>query len=354
MDQGLSDHLLSNALEGIVLTDLEGNIISSNRTTQQILGYSPDELEGQFIGTIFPTKSTLHLLPNLMKLARERSGFAGEILLKGKTPEEVIVRLTVESFPGGDPAYLLFRFLDWREVKSHMEELRETSQLAILGRLTRSVAHEILNPVTAIGAYAKKLAGSLAENSREAGWADQISSNVQVLEYLVRTVQNFVNLPPPRFKLASMGEILEESIENVAHQVRERGIQVTRDVIKKLPRAYLDPDLLLKALTAILLNGIERMPSGGDIVISDHSDNRYYRVMIDDTGPSLKPYQIEDDLSPLHVMRVLRTDLNLAIAKRIVADHGGEMDLTSIDPAGLRVVLTLPLDRRKISRTALT
>lgn len=354
MDLKLTDHLISSAAEGIIATDLEGTILQYNRTSIQMLSYSPGELEGQFIGSIFPPQSTLHLVPNLMRLAREGSGFTGEILLRSRMSEDIIVRLRADCFPEDDPECILFRFLDWREVKGLLQDLRDTSQLAILGQLTRSAAHEILNPITAIGGYARKLGESVANGTREAEWADQITSNVQVLEYLIRTMQNFITLPAPSFQLGSLEKILDESISKVKEQLGSRGIQLTRDGAKEFPRIYIDPDLLGKAFTAVLLNGIERMPNGGTLVISAHSDGQYHRMNVDDTGPSLKPHQIEDDLSPLHVMRALGTDLNLAIANRIIEDHGGDMDLTSTDPSGLRVTLTLPLDRRKISRTILT
>jgi PAS domain S-box-containing protein len=354
MDLELFDHLISDAIEGIIVTDLEGTVISSNTTSCQTLGHSAEDLAGQFIGVIFPQKSILHLLPNLMRLAGEGAGFAGEILLRSSASEEIIVRLRVDRYPQTDPEYLLFRFLDWREINDLLQELKDTSQLAILGRLTRSAAHEILNPIAAIGGFARRMSDNLPKDSEESMWAQQIAANVQVLEYLVKTVQNFINLPAPSFKMMSIGDILDESIADTEQELASRGIQLTRKRAKEYPRIFLDPGLLKKALTAILYNGIGRMPEGGILSISDYPDRKNHRMIIDDSGPSLKPHQIEDDLSPLHVMRAIETDLNLAIANRIVEDHGGEMELVSIDPAGLRVTLTLPLDRRRVSRTTIT
>lgn len=350
MAENLFDHLLDHALEGIIVTDLRGTIILSNRTVFEILGHDPDGLPGSFIGNVFPATSTLHLLPNLIRIASEPGGFEGEIMLSTHEDQQVLVRLRAEPFPEKSPDRIIFRFLDWREVRDLMSDLRDTSQMAVLGNLLQSMAHEIRNPITSIGGFSRKLKRALSDGTPEKEWALQIEYNARILESLINTVQNFVQLPSPNFEKRSLEAVVERILEDTAPLLESRSIILDRRWSKTLMDLYLDPDLLEKALKAVIINGVERMPHGGSLTVSGRSDGNFCRLTIDDTGPSMDAHQMEEDLSPIHVLRVFHSDLNLAIANRIVDEHNGQLSLSSNDPEGLRVAISLPLDRRRISR----
>lgn len=151
MESDLKKYLLSRSLEGIVVTDMEGNILHCNETACEILDYKQQDLEGQFVGFIFPFQSVSHLLPNLLHLARTGGGFDGEIILQDSFGDSLIVRMIAQAWPDSNAHRLILRFLDWRETHRIITQLREASQMASLGALTRSLSHEILNPVSVIG-----------------------------------------------------------------------------------------------------------------------------------------------------------------------------------------------------------
>ncbi len=353
MDEKLQEHLLTNSLEGIIITDLEGTISYVNATALEMLQFRKRDLEDAFLGTVFPPSSTYHLLSNLMKLAREGVGFLGEIMLQTSQTIPIIVKLKAEVFPGkAEPEYLLFRFLDWTEVSDLINELKVSSQLAVLGNLTRSMSHEILNPVTAAGGFARKLLKSLPDNSSEYEWSGLILQNIEILESLLSTVRNFLDLPEPHFVEESVDRILEKALESTLKELKSRNIELEQDT-KALSKTYLDPSLLEKAFTAVLVNAAERMENGGKLTISGSSDQKSNHVSVDDTGPPLDTNQMEEDLSPVHVMRTLQSDLNLAIAQKIISDHGGRLKLTQSHSGNLRVQISLPHDRRQISRARL-
>ena len=75
-------------------------------------------------------------------------------------------------------------------------------------------------------------------------------------------------------------------------------------------------------------------------------DEGLCQVYVEDSGPTLDTRQMEEDLSPVHVIGAHRTHLNLAIAKRIVDEHGGRFDIGRSHYDGLKVKIRLPVDRR--------
>ena len=350
MDIDLKNFLLNDSLEGIIVTDMEGNILQFNRTAQKMLRYNEIDLLEQFIGFIFPPKSVSYLLPNLLHLARAAGGFDGDIILQDSAGDKVMVRMIAQAWPEEDPSLLLLRFLDWRETHEIMTRLRESNQLASLGTLTRSLSHEILNPVTIIGGNMRRILDSLEPDSKAGEWAHQVMESVEKLESMVGAIRTFVELPSPSLEKLRTGDLLEDSLVEIEADAEKLGVRITRDRITSAPHLFMDPDLMGKAFSAVLLNAMDRMPGGGEIALGVSHDENHCQVVIEDNGPALDTWQMEEDMSPIHVIRAHKTHLNLAIAKRIVDDHGGSFDVGKSRSDGLKVRITLPRDRRALAR----
>ena len=112
----------------------------------------------------------------------------------------------------------------------------------------------------------------------------------------------------------------------------------------------MDPELLKQSFTAVLLNAVDRMPNGGDLTLAMSCSDGLCHVNFEDSGPTLDAMQMEEDLSPIHIIGAHRTHLNLAICKRIVDEHGGRFEIGRSAAAGLKVKITLPMDRRALAR----
>lgn len=350
MDTYLKNYLVSHSLEGIVVTDMKGNILVCNDTACDLLGYQELELIEQFVGFIFPDRSVRHLLPNLLHLARQPGGFNGDIILQGSRGDAIMVRIAAQVWPHSGPTYFLLRFLDWRETYQIVTRLRESNQLASLGTLTRSLSHEILNPVSIIGGHTRRLLDSLTPGSEPEEWAGQVLAGVEKLESMVQTIRNFLDLPSPSFVRGSLEDPLESSIIGIQENAEKSGVRIIKTPCRKTPEVFMDPELLKKAFSAVLLNALDRMPRGGQLTLSLHSDASYCQLTALDSGPVLDILQIEEDLSPVHVINTHKTHLNLAIAKRIVDEHGGEFKIEASRQEGLEVKIRLPIERRALAR----
>ena len=350
MDTDLRNFLINHSLEGIVVTDMEGNITDSNETAHRMLGYQEFELLEQFIGFIFPPKSVSHLLSNLLHLARTDGGFNGDIILQHSTGDNVMVRMTAQAWPIASPSLLIFRFLDWRETHQVMTQLKESSQLASLGTLTRSLSHEILNPVSVIGGHARRLLDSLQPDSKEKEWTGQVIAGVEKLESLIETIRIFLHLPSPSFEKYPLDDLWKRSLGDISQEAGKLGVRITDEGGRTLPPTFMDPILLEKAFSAILLNALDRMPRGGELTLGQSCDEGRCQITVEDSGPTLDTWQMEEDLSPVHIIGAHSTHLNLAIAKRIVDEHGGSFAVGPSRSKGLKIKISLPMDRRALAR----
>jgi two-component system, sporulation sensor kinase E len=350
MDPDLKDHLVTESLEGIVVTDLTGSILECNQTAGQLLGYTHIDLKNEHVGILFPPASTSHLLPNLMCLAVNEGGFRGEIMLQKADDEAVMVQLHANGFPTTSPRYVLFRFLDWRETREIIRQLKESNQLAVLGSLTRSMAHEIINPLSVIGAYTRKLLDSSPCTKEEVEWIRHVNTSIERLEAMIESVQTYLNLPHASFTLASPGKILDEAVKAYFAHTQDQGILIQMKTHEKLPDIYLDPVLFEMAINAAFRNAIQRMPRGGNLMVTTSARESDICIAIEDSGPFLDGSQLEEDLSPIHVVGSDKSHLNLAIARRIIDEHSGSFHLGPSELGGIKVKFTLPRDRRAIVR----
>ena len=213
-----------------------------------------------------------------------------------------MVRMTAQVWPNANPSFLLFRFLDWRETHLAMTQLKESSQLASLGTLTRSLSHEILNPVSVIGGYARRLLDSLQPDSKEKEWTEQMIDGVEKLESVIETIRTFLNLPSPSFENYPLNDLWKKSLGNIRQEAGEVGVRITDEDSRKLPSIFMDPILLEKAFSAILLNALDRMPRGGELTLGQSCDEGRCQITVEDSGPTLDTWQMEEDLSPIHVI----------------------------------------------------
>ena len=350
MDPELRNFLLDHSLEGIIVTDMEGNILHCNSTADDLLGYTELELKNEFVGIVFPERSIAHLLPNLLHIARSGTGFDGDIILEDSSGEGIMVRMSVQVWSQTGPSCLLLRFIDWRETHRIMCELRDSNQLASLGTLTRSLSHEIRNPVSVIGAYARRLLDSAGKSPEDEEWALQVMSGVEKLESMMETVENFLHLPSPSFEKYPLDNVINSALTGIREGAEEQGVRINREHGRPLPSIFMDPALLETAFSAVMHNALDRMPKGGELTLCTDHDRGHCRLTFRDTGPALDTSRMEEDLSPLHVIGAHRTHLNLAIARRIVDEHGGRFGVGSSDNGGLKITISLPTDRRALAR----
>jgi nitrogen fixation/metabolism regulation signal transduction histidine kinase len=167
---------------------------------------------------------------------------------------------------------------------------------------------------------------------------------------MIGTIETFLNLPSPSFEKYSLDNSLSSSLHRIQADADRAGIRIIRESGRELPQIFMDPDLIEKAFSAVLLNAVDRMPKGGELTIGLSYEDGLCRVNIEDNGPTLDTLQMEEDLSPIHMIGAHRTHLNLAIAKRIVDEHGGRFDIGTSASRGLKVRIGLPTDRRALAR----
>ena len=103
-----------------------------------------------------------------------------------------------------------------------------------------------------------------------------------------------------------------------------------------------DPELMHRALSNLVLNAMDAMPDGGKLTISAHPKGAAVELRVSDTGEGLTPEECERLFTPYYTTKQHGTGLGLAIVQSVVADHAGTIAVESRAGGGATFIITLP------------
>ncbi len=235
------------------------------------------------------------------------------------------------------------------ESMRHLQgRLVEVEKLSALGRLTASVAHEIRNPLTVIGGFAKRLEKLLPEGTREKGYARTVASEVARLERILRDTLTFSREAKFHLRHTDLNELVARTGEEYAEICREKGIVLSVRPSKNLARCIADDDQIRMALANLVTNAIDAMGGGGTLTLSTRMvcDNGVYYVVIDvtDTGPGVPPDLVNRIFEPFYSTKAVGhgTGLGLSMCKKIMEEHRGSARVSSAPGKGAVFSLYIP------------
>jgi signal transduction histidine kinase len=217
-------------------------------------------------------------------------------------------------------------------------QLSRAENLAAMGRLTATLAHEIKNPLAIIRGSAQRL-GKLDPEARR--WADSV---VEETDRLTRTVSRYLQFARGDETPGEHGDAvaaLESTLALLEGEMRARKVTLERDRGATSVRVGLDSESLKQVYLNLILNALEAMPGGGALVVSD-SDRGGYQVWIKDTGAGMPREVVEKLGSPFFTTRAQGTGLGLFLTRRLIESAGGKLTIKSEMGQGTSCQVVLP------------
>ncbi len=224
------------------------------------------------------------------------------------------------------------------------EERRFTEErLDALGQMAEGVAHEVRNPMVAIGGFARRIRDRLPEDSPLREYADRILKEVRRLESMVEEIVRFKTLMISPYEAVDLRAVADRVIEAHRRELEEGRLTVERRY-GDVPDIQGDPGNLELALGNLLKNAIEATPQGGRITIAlEPAGDDHVRLEVSDTGRGIPKSEVASVFDPFYTTKMSGAGMGLTTVHRIVTRHGGEIEIQSQPGRGTSVIVVLPL-----------
>ena len=351
-------HFLDLVQVAFILTDAHSKILYTNRYTERLFGYSREEMEGERIRILFLEEDLTYFLPNIIYLSLYKNGFEGEALLRQKNGTKVFVHLYTTTFKEEGEVFISFSFQEIQRLKKLERERLEMERWASLGMMVEEIAHQIRNPIVAVGGYAQRLLKTFSPSPKGKSYLLQILQETKRLEAMIQRVEEYVLIPKPTFQKEKIQEVVEIVLQIFSKEATAKGISLNLETgaLEGEGDFFIDKDLIAKALYYILENSIEavtRIPmgkKGRTIKVSLFGDGGNIGVSISDRGEGIPQKNLDRIFEPFFSTRPDQVGLGLTFAKRVVEEQGGSIRVESRLRKGTTITLTFPKDRRRILR----
>lgn len=236
------------------------------------------------------------------------------------------------------------------EKETLQQQLMQSEKLSALGRMTANVAHEIRNPLTALGGLAKRLGKKIPEGTKEKEYTKVIVSEADRLERILNSVLSFTKERSLHKEHHNINEIIDEAIHVYTALYEELPIHIEKE-FEDVPQIFIDKEQVREVIDNLLANAGEAMQVGGKIrIVSGRKEiegNQYVTVKVSDTGQGINEEELGRIFEPFFTSKAVGKGrgigLGLAISKKIIAEHGGHINVESKVGKGSTFSLFFPL-----------
>jgi signal transduction histidine kinase len=220
--------------------------------------------------------------------------------------------------------------------------LSRAENLAAMGRLTATLAHEIKNPLAIIRGSAQRLGKLEPEAARMAGFV------VEETDRLSRTVARYLDFARGTGAGEEAGDAaaaLAATLDLLEGELRARQVTLRRGALPAAAPVRLDNESLKQLYLNLILNALDAMPRGGTLTVEMAERPGRFEVAIADDGEGMSPETLRRLGSPFFTTKAAGSGLGLFLARRLAAAAGGELRIRSEAGRGTTCLLRLPRRR---------
>jgi len=333
--------ILERITTGVVSIDALGVIATINGAAARLLSVDRSVV-GRPARAVFERQDLQPLSGLLAGAQRGRSQPSAQEIAILRDGQEVHLAAVAAAFVGESGAFEgIVLVLD------DVTPLIRAQKVAAWREVARRLAHEIKNPLTPIQLSAERLRRHFAGGPSGArALVDEctgtIVGEVESLKGLVDEFSQFARMPSPRTMPTDIGQLITDTL--ALYQGIFTDVSLEQRFEPGLPLVRLDPEQIRRVMINLVDNAVEAMERRGHILIETQRDrsNNVVRIVVADDGPGIPSSEREKLFLPYYSTKRRGSGLGLAIVRRIIAEHGGNIDVGDNVPRGTRFTIELP------------
>ena len=363
-EKGFLETIFNAIHEGLIVTDPDGNINFLNESVCNLFGLEreaclgkplSEKIRGLDWGSLVISEK---VVSRYMEVFYPQNRFLNFYVVplkpktkeKGRKPKEDLL------FPVSGYAIIL---RDITESRRSAKETIESERLSALTLLAAGVAHEVGNPLNSLHIHLQLMerkVRKLQESTRK-DLQDSIGIAQEEIKRLDTIVSQFLRAIRPvplQTQPENLNTLVSESVLFLAPEIKDRDILVEQILRSDLPLIEVDRHQIKQAIYNIIKNSLQAMASGGMLRIQTDMDDNYMTLQFTDTGGGIPAEHMARIFDPYFTTKPTGSGLGLMIVRRIVREHGGEIDIVNDEGRGISLTLRLPLRDRRVRLLEMT
>ena len=237
-----------------------------------------------------------------------------------------------------------------RESREEIERLHRTQMsraehLATLGEMATGLAHEIRNPLAGIAGVIEIIGRDLPASSPARSVVKDVRQEISRINQIVTDLLQTARPHPPRVRKSDLNVTVEHAVMLGRQQALAKSVEINLRKDPSLPEVEHDSDQIHQVLLNLLLNSLQAIDQRGRIDVTLSRQGSTATVEVTDTGRGIAPEHLPNIFRPFYTTKGEGTGLGLSLARRIIEDHQGRIDVTSTVGKGTTFAVVLPLQR---------
>jgi len=338
--------LVENAPLVVYRIEPDGTTVYVNRVVEEILGYTPTEViaDREFWTRIAHPEDSQNVAKQLRGCLAEGKEFLLEYRGNHRDGREVF--LLNHAMPLTDREGRVQAvdgiIVDVSERKRLQEQIIQTEELKTLSNVSARLAHEIRNPLTSAGGFARRLLQEMDEDNSQRKKVEIIVHEVRRLEQILKMILSYIRPVPLEFSEVDLNALIKEAISKSAEKFDSRGIEVELELDERLPFILADRTQLSRALERILRQACKHMAERSRLKVATARNGKAV-VRLSYPGIHLAGDDMEHFFYPFVADELGEADLELPMTKVVIHKHGGIINIFRDDVGQIMITITFAL-----------
>jgi len=231
-------------------------------------------------------------------------------------------------------------------IKAAHEKLVEEKKSGALEQMMDQVAHEIRNPLTSIGGFARKVYGKLPESDPNKKYMEMIIDDVAILESMIKQLIELKTMAISFKVPTNINKVIMEALKVFEQEFEQKSIDVKTELMDNLPPIPADDKLLKRAFCNLIKNSIEAMAEGTKLLkITSRLSDDHIEILVSDSGKGIPKDKIKNIFDPFVTSKVYGPGLGLTFTHKIIQDNNGTISADSEPGKGTTFTISFSVEK---------
>lgn len=349
-----NEDIIRTMTNGLVAIDKDGYITAFNPAAAMMLGQNPEEvlyrpMPEAFVDALALTEIFFHTLRTGQAQSRQ------EITIRHRDGTQIHISVNVAPLTTDNeidqPEGVVGVLEDLSEIKTLEAERRRLDRLAALGEMSAVVAHEIRNPIAGIAAGVEYLTRKIPKDSPDFEGAGMIQSEIKRVNRILEDILFVARPLKLNLSFESLSNIIEDVIQRCQPQITASRLKVLSEHTTNLPLLNVDRQRFEQVFTNLIINATQAMPDGGELKLQtgilppNGRTPKQVVITISDNGPGIPTDIHRRIFEPFFTTKTKGTGLGLPVARRIIEEHQGTLEIENLEQKGTRFIIKLPIEK---------